>query len=564
MLRPLRHAAALLAVVAPACIAAPLDDALRAYEGGDYVHSVPLIREWADAGDARAQYNLGAMYFAGRGVDHDEGRAILWFRKAAEQDYAPAETTIGELYAAGRIDGQDDAKAVSWYRKAVAQHDANATYDLAGMYQDGRGVAKDENEALRLYRQAAEQGEARSQVRIGDAYRFGKGVEGDYTQALAWYRKAAEQGNADAALRIGLMYRDGQGVLTDDAQAVSWFRKAIERGSVQGNAMLGWMYEHGRGVPVDDAEAARLYGAGAERGDAYAKSQLAALDARRRDTFDAEGKVADAEAAVSREAQRAAVDPERAALVKEIALAARFRERLERREVQMPNDPPQGTAKVPAVYLRMIRATARASFRPAMVEDAFERRLAAAADADTLRAGLAWERSGIGQRATQLLLAWSTEENRAAALELARMAAGATPLPDDERARGCAEIDVLTDQSRSLLPIFEAPAAGIAIALAAEHGQAMDRGQLQSALALIHGALMERVRRSVALSCLFLYKPLGDAEFGEIVAFARSESGGRYQRAVMRALREALLERSEVFVRAFVRIAHEVHEHPHA
>lgn len=65
MLRHVPRAAALLAgAIGVSCIAAPLDDALRAYESGDYVGSIPLIRQWANAGDPRAQYNLGAMYFA--------------------------------------------------------------------------------------------------------------------------------------------------------------------------------------------------------------------------------------------------------------------------------------------------------------------------------------------------------------------------------------------------------------------------------------------------------------------------------------------------------------------
>ena len=39
----------------------------------------------AEAGSAQAQYNLGLMYDNGEGVPEDDGEAVKWYRKAAEQ-----------------------------------------------------------------------------------------------------------------------------------------------------------------------------------------------------------------------------------------------------------------------------------------------------------------------------------------------------------------------------------------------------------------------------------------------------------------------------------------------
>ena len=38
----------------------------------------------ANAGDADAQYNLGASYYIGQGVPQDYAQAAAWYRKAAE------------------------------------------------------------------------------------------------------------------------------------------------------------------------------------------------------------------------------------------------------------------------------------------------------------------------------------------------------------------------------------------------------------------------------------------------------------------------------------------------
>ena len=42
------------------------------------------LRVKANAGDADAQYNLGASYYLGQGVPQDYAQAAAWYRKAAE------------------------------------------------------------------------------------------------------------------------------------------------------------------------------------------------------------------------------------------------------------------------------------------------------------------------------------------------------------------------------------------------------------------------------------------------------------------------------------------------
>ena len=70
------------------------------------------IRQAAEQGEAKAQYNLGVMYAEGEGVPEDDRKAVKWYRKAAEQGNAPAQYNLGVKYAKGEGVPEDDRKAV--------------------------------------------------------------------------------------------------------------------------------------------------------------------------------------------------------------------------------------------------------------------------------------------------------------------------------------------------------------------------------------------------------------------------------------------------------------------
>ena len=125
-------------------------------------------RREAEQGDARAQYNLGILYYYGQG---------------SLKDYV------------GRGRFQDYREAVKWFRKAAEQGNASAQFYLGASYNLGRGVPKDYAEAVRWYRLAAEQGFSSAQLLLGNAYSSGRGVPKDYVEAYAWYTVAVAQGH---------------------------------------------------------------------------------------------------------------------------------------------------------------------------------------------------------------------------------------------------------------------------------------------------------------------------------------------------------------------------------
>lgn len=59
------------------------------------------LQKEAEAGDAKAQYDLGRMYEGGEGVPKDAAKAVEWLQKAAAQGHADAQALLGRMYARG-------------------------------------------------------------------------------------------------------------------------------------------------------------------------------------------------------------------------------------------------------------------------------------------------------------------------------------------------------------------------------------------------------------------------------------------------------------------------------
>jgi TPR repeat protein len=90
----------LFAVLTTIFVAAQyIDNDFDVYSRGDFATALRAVRPLAEQGDADAQYYLGAMYEAGRGVRQNHAEAAKWYRKAAEQSHAEAEMRLNNLHA---------------------------------------------------------------------------------------------------------------------------------------------------------------------------------------------------------------------------------------------------------------------------------------------------------------------------------------------------------------------------------------------------------------------------------------------------------------------------------
>jgi uncharacterized protein len=174
ILRATLTAALLMPVLARAALAGPFEDAIAAYEAGEYATALQLFRPLADQGDVKAQYRLGIMYFHGLGVEQEYAEALNWLRKASDQGDAEAQIGLGLLYNGGA-----SKSSSAWMRERIGIRNAA--------------------EAVKWYRRAANQGNVTAQVLLGGMYLVGEGVPQDFVAAHMWYDLAAAHGDTSAA-----------------------------------------------------------------------------------------------------------------------------------------------------------------------------------------------------------------------------------------------------------------------------------------------------------------------------------------------------------------------------
>ena len=138
-----------LGLVAASC--AQSDRAASAYDRGEYGTALSEWRARAQAGEAKAQYNLALLYYRGQGVPKNLDLAVGWALKSANQGYPLAQYTVGIMYSRGEGLEKDDQQAARWIARAARQGLAIAQHDLGSLYGEGRGVPRDDVLAYMWY-----------------------------------------------------------------------------------------------------------------------------------------------------------------------------------------------------------------------------------------------------------------------------------------------------------------------------------------------------------------------------------------------------------------------------
>jgi hypothetical protein len=207
------------------------------------LETLESVREAAERGDSRSQYELAQRYKTGRGVEANQLEAMRWLRKAVEHGHCSAANDLGEYYSRGTLVSKDLNEAAKWYRLSAAQNAASAQARLGNRFSQGDGVTPDIVEAASWYLKAAEQQDELAQLEIGRLYLVGQGISQDFSEAVKWFRSVAKAGYArSATLReargflsrmeaeIGIHPIDENRVATDAREGAKWwYREAATR-----------------------------------------------------------------------------------------------------------------------------------------------------------------------------------------------------------------------------------------------------------------------------------------------------------------------------------------------
>jgi TPR repeat protein len=77
--------------------AGPWEDGMVAYNRGDYVPAIRLFRPLAEAGNPKAQNQIGLMYRKGEGTARSPARAFMRFSLAAKRGDAKAKAGLRDV-----------------------------------------------------------------------------------------------------------------------------------------------------------------------------------------------------------------------------------------------------------------------------------------------------------------------------------------------------------------------------------------------------------------------------------------------------------------------------------
>jgi len=272
---------------------------------------IPRLQVDAERGSIKHEIELGAAYFAGRGVPQDDKRAAYWYEKAANAGDPGAQKQIGYFYEVGIGVTRDPAKAVRWYERAVSGGLISAKVDLGVAYLVGEAVRKDPGLAEQLFRQAFAQGDGRGACFLGEMYFQGLGVQRDEAAAERWYeagaklhdpraqfqlanllwhrpndgsnlkrvaklmRESAAAGLVAAKHQLAIILVKNPDLAASPQEAPTLLKEAAEAGEWRSSVALGLLSRDGVGVPVDSKAAYYHYHVAALQGGDEARRVVA-------------------------------------------------------------------------------------------------------------------------------------------------------------------------------------------------------------------------------------------------------------------------------------------------
>lgn len=207
------------------------------------------LKKEASLGNADAQYRLGTMYAAGKGVAESTVEVFQLYQKSAQQGNPFAQFQLGVLYDLGKgtVHAHDEAEklykqAYPGLRKAADEGSAEAKICLGTMYLNGFGVEKSQEQALDLFLSSGEMKDPCVLRNIGHIYSKDGELKSE-TKSFEYYLIAAKQGDLLGQIYVSGMYEEGRGVPKSNRKAVYWLEKAAQQGDPIALYRMGCFYK---------------------------------------------------------------------------------------------------------------------------------------------------------------------------------------------------------------------------------------------------------------------------------------------------------------------------------
>jgi len=232
--------------------------------------ALQLFSSYSDTGNISCSYDLGEIYFYGKGVEKDENKALNYFIKISSYNQYYSFKMIDKLIQ------KDNLEAFNFVSKLSEQGNIFAKYEMAKIYLFGYcGVEKntETNKLLleEIVNSITEEMKKESDIQclLSDMCFNGYGVTEDIKEGLNYLTKSAEDNNdMISQYELGKMFFYNNYVVKDDDKVTYWYLKSKDQGFLKA---------------IDDYESIDLHKKYLRTGEIKYKEKLKTLSANYND-----------------------------------------------------------------------------------------------------------------------------------------------------------------------------------------------------------------------------------------------------------------------------------------
>lgn len=177
-----------------------------------------------------AYQSIGAIYYYGKDIKQDLGKAFEYFEMGAKVGYADSEDAIAQMYLNGQYVEQDYNKAIYWYEKAFEHGKRIVAICMGNLYLPDNNVLNNEKKAFEWYSKGGECDVPECLVMEGYLLENGSDNVKNLEKAIDCYERAAKLGSPNAYFLLGIAYMEGKIVTKNTIIARKNLEKALELG----------------------------------------------------------------------------------------------------------------------------------------------------------------------------------------------------------------------------------------------------------------------------------------------------------------------------------------------
>ena len=205
---------------------------------------------------AQSEYELGSLYFYGRGVKKDNTQALNWYLKSAEKGHAKSELAVSQVLAFGDNRNRRFQESLPWLIKAAGPHE---TPQISGMKAAQTSAKKN-------LRWMCKKG----LVDFPDSHPYAHDPK-------CWLKRGNRLFIGSSRIDYYLMKDKSKyyGIEKDVILARHYLEKAFNAGEEKASINLAKIYGNGIGVPKDPEKFAYYLDIAGEIGDAKSNYHLA-------------------------------------------------------------------------------------------------------------------------------------------------------------------------------------------------------------------------------------------------------------------------------------------------